>query len=87
MVSQTGAYDHCNFTILDGAPPDRIGKFRELLLAMKYDDPEVRPLLDLEGLKQWKPGRVEGYKLLASACDRFGTIDTFVDDVVAAVKS
>ena len=27
--------------------------------AMSYADAEVRPLLDLEGLKQWVPGRVE----------------------------
>ena len=31
-----------------GAPSAR---FSELLLAMDYADPEVRPLLDLEGLK------------------------------------
>ena len=31
---------------------------------MSYDDPEVRPLLDLEGLKEWVPGRVEGYAQL-----------------------
>lgn len=86
VVSQTGNYDHCNFTILDGAPTQLIGKFRELLLSMKYEDPKVRPLLDLEGLKVWKPGRVEGYALLAAACDRFGTIDGFVDEVVASVK-
>ena len=24
---------------------------------MSYDDPDVRPLLDLEGLKEWRPGR------------------------------
>ena len=44
-------YDHCNFTVLDGAPPALVERFRELLLAMSYDDPEVRPLLDMEGLK------------------------------------
>ena len=28
---------------------------------MSYDDPEVRPLLDLEGLKAWRPGAPSGY--------------------------
>ena len=42
---------------------------------MSYADPEVRPLLDLEGLKQWLPGRTEGYALLAEAVDRFGYLD------------
>jgi ABC-type phosphate/phosphonate transport system substrate-binding protein len=66
VVQQTPPYDHCNFTILDGGPP-AIGKFRELLLAMQYSDAEVRPLLDMEGLKQWMPGRTSGYALLERA--------------------
>ena len=74
VIHTTGAYDHCNMTVLDGAPAS-IGRFRELLLAMSYDDPEVRPLLDMEGLKVWQPGRTSGYALLERACDRFGTID------------
>jgi phosphonate transport system substrate-binding protein len=73
VVAHTAPYDHCNFTILDGAPPS-IAKFRELLLAMSYDDPQVRPLLDMEGLKVWKPGRTSGYALLERAVDRYGTI-------------
>ncbi len=36
---------------------------------MDYGDPEVRPLLDLEGLKQWRPGRVSGYAALEQAVD------------------
>jgi phosphonate transport system substrate-binding protein len=71
VVLQTAAYDHCNFTVLDGAPP-AIARFTELLFAMSYDDPEVRPLLDLEGLKAWLPGRTSGYALLERAVDRFG---------------
>ena len=35
---------------------------------MSYSDPEVRPLLDLEGLKQWQPGRTEGYALWMRRC-------------------
>jgi hypothetical protein len=45
---------------------------------MSYDDPAVRSLLDMEGLKQWKPGRTQGYALLERACDRLGTIDTWL---------
>jgi len=71
VVHHTSAYDHCNMTALDGAPPE-VARFRELMLAMSYDDPQVRPLLDLEGLKQWLPGRTSGYALLARAVERFG---------------
>ena len=78
VVHQTAPYDHCNFTILDGAPTELIGKFRELLLAMSYDDPQLRPLLDMEGLKAWLPGRTTGYAALARAIERFGTIDAWL---------
>lgn len=74
VVHVTGAYDHCNMTILGDTTP-QITQFRDLLLSMSYDDPEVRPLLDMEGLKAWKPGRTSGYALLERACDRFGTLD------------
>ena len=36
--------------------------FGELLLAMSYADPDVRPLLDLEGLKEWLPGAHVGLR-------------------------
>ena len=74
VVLATPAYDHCNMTVV-GPVTDELRRFAELLLAMSYDDPVVRPLLDLEGLKQWVPGRTSGYALLERAIDRFGTID------------
>ena len=77
VIHATGAYDHCNMTVLGDVTPD-IARFRELLLAMSYEDPEVRPLLDMEGLKVWMPGRVSGYQLLERACDRFGTLDAWL---------
>jgi ABC-type phosphate/phosphonate transport system substrate-binding protein len=83
ILAQTPAYDHCNFTVLDGVQPEKVARFCELLLAMSYGDPDVRPLLDLEGLKAWVPGRVTGYTQLSAAVDRFGTIDAFVSSVEA----
>lgn len=67
ILAQTAAYDHCNFTVFSDAPPEQTHRFRELLLEMSYDDPQVRPLLDLEGLKAWRPGRTEFYRLLEAA--------------------
>jgi phosphonate transport system substrate-binding protein len=86
VVAQTTTYDHCNFTVLDGAPAQQVQRFRELLLGMSYADPEVRPLLDMEGLKQWQPGRTEGYAALDAALSRFGTVDEFVKAVVIHCK-
>jgi ABC-type phosphate/phosphonate transport system substrate-binding protein len=60
--------------VLSTAPAAQVTQFTKLLLAMSYDDPAVRPLLDLEGLKAWKDGRVMGYAPLRRAVDRFGTL-------------
>ncbi|MBX3131294.1 MAG: PhnD/SsuA/transferrin family substrate-binding protein [Polyangiaceae bacterium] len=81
VLAQTAKYDHCNFTVFDDAPASLVSRFRELLLSMSYDDPVVRPLLDLEGLKQWTVGRTEGYAALGRAIDRFGSIDAFLAQV------
>jgi len=81
ILAQTASYDHCNFTVLSDAPKELVSCFRDLLLSMSYDDPEIRPLLDLEGLKKWLPGRTQKYALLERAVRRFGTIDSFVEGV------
>jgi ABC-type phosphate/phosphonate transport system substrate-binding protein len=86
VLAQTPPFDHCNFTVLGGAPASRVARFRDLLMEMSYADEEVRPLFDLEGLKRWMPGRTQGYAQLAAAVDRFGTIDAFVKGVVARCK-
>jgi ABC-type phosphate/phosphonate transport system substrate-binding protein len=86
ILARTETYDHCNFTVLDDVEPALVARFRELLLGMSYADPDIRPLLDLEGLKAWVPGRVSGYAQLSEAVDRFGTIDTFVHRVEASCR-
>ncbi|MDP3274548.1 MAG: PhnD/SsuA/transferrin family substrate-binding protein [Deltaproteobacteria bacterium] len=74
ILTQTAPYDHCNMTVLESVPPARCARFRELLLGMSFDDPEARPLLEMEGLRQWLDGRDTGYTQLAAAIDRFDTI-------------
>jgi ABC-type phosphate/phosphonate transport system substrate-binding protein len=69
VLAQTPPYDHCNMTVVGGGSPV-VDRFVSLLLAMDYADPAVRPLLDLEGLTQWLPGRVSGYEQLEAAVDR-----------------
>jgi phosphonate transport system substrate-binding protein len=83
VLAQTGDYDHCNFTVLDDAPAASVARFRELLLAMKYEDARVRGLMDMEGLKQWRPGRTSGYALLEEAVDAFGTVEPFLRQTAA----
>jgi phosphonate transport system substrate-binding protein len=86
VLAQTGAYDHCNFTVFGDAPRDLVARFRELLLGMSYEDAEVRPLLDLEGLREWRPGRTEGYRLLEAAVDETKFYDSDGDIRVAGYR-
>lgn len=69
VIARTGAFDHCNFTTSPGAPAELIERFVALLMAMRWDDPQVRPLLELEGLREWRAGRTSGYTLLERAVD------------------
>jgi phosphonate transport system substrate-binding protein len=69
VIERTAPYDHCNFTTSPGAPRAGVTRFVELVLAMRWDDPQVRPLLELEGLRQWLPGRTSGYAQLEQAVD------------------
>ena len=71
IVGQTPPFDHCNMTVVGTTSP-HLQPFVDALLAMEYADGEVRPLLDLEGLKQWLPGRTEGYAQLEAAVDASG---------------
>jgi phosphonate transport system substrate-binding protein len=75
VIGQTDRYDHCNMTVRTNGPRDAIALFKELLLGMSYGDAEVRPLLDLEGLKAWEEGRTSGYGLLDAAVSETGFYD------------
>lgn len=82
-LTTTPAFDHCNFTVMESKMSTSLELFRELLLGMSYEDPDVRRLFDLEGLKRWLPGRTEGYDLLLRAVDRFGYLDEFTSAIAS----
>jgi len=69
-----GAVDSPQATLLPLAYLRSLGLEPEirLLLGMSYADPDVRPLLDLEGLKEWCEGRTAGYAPLEAAVDALG---------------
>ena len=75
VLATTGAFDHCNMTSGPRFDAARRDRFRDLLLEMSWEDPLVRPLLELEGLKAWQPGRTRGYALLERAVDDEGFYD------------
>jgi len=64
---QSPTYCHCNFTALDTLPAGRTDPWVEHLLAMDWDNPEQRRILELEGLRQWKQPDLDGYASLFEA--------------------
>jgi len=71
VVAKTAPYDHCNFTALAKVSDARRRIFVDCLLGMSFDDPSVRELMEMEGLKRWLPGRTSGYSQLEHAVERF----------------
>jgi ABC-type phosphate/phosphonate transport system substrate-binding protein len=75
VIAQTPPYDHCTMTAGPTADAALVDKFRGLLLGMSYADPRLRLLLDLEGLKEWRPARLAGYQQLERAVNECGFYD------------
>jgi ABC-type phosphate/phosphonate transport system substrate-binding protein len=69
------AYCLCNFTVLAGFPEELGRRWTASLLAMRYEDPCWRPLMEMEGLRRWvaaDPATLEGYGVLLEAIERQG---------------
>jgi ABC-type phosphate/phosphonate transport system substrate-binding protein len=75
VLARTDPYDHCIMAAGPAAGEAAVTRFAALLLGMEYADPELRPLLDMEGLKQWLPPRLSGYAQLERAVDESGFYD------------
>lgn len=75
VLAESGAFDHCNMTAGPDLDPATATRFADILLAMSWDDAQVRPLLELEGLKVWHRGRDSGYALLERAVTDEGFYD------------
>jgi phosphonate transport system substrate-binding protein len=71
VLASTPPFDHCNFTVREDLPEERYKSFVEILLGMSFQDPAVRSLMELEGLKRWLPARTSGYAQLERAVERF----------------
>lgn len=63
----TPPFDHCMFDALPNLDAGKMERFKAALFGMKWDVPEHRRLLELEGLKVWMPPREEGYNSLREA--------------------
>lgn len=75
VIGRTPPYDHCTMTAGPAASESSVTRLRNLLHGMDYADPELRPLLDMEGLKEWRAPRLSGYAQLERAIDEAGFYD------------
>lgn len=69
VVARTAPFDHCLFTAIAGRGDEDVARLRMLLLSMDWADAEVRPLLEMEGLRKWCDGRTTGFGQLGRAID------------------
>lgn len=75
ILATTEPFDHCVFTVRDDFPAAVERRWLESLFAMRYEDPSHREVMDLEGLRQWLPGRTTGFGPLTEAVARQGSFD------------
>ena len=66
------AYNHCMFTARPDLDREQERRFAEALLAMSYDNPVHRAILDAEGLKRWLTPHLDGYEALRQAAAEQG---------------
>ncbi|MGH3861821.1 Rv1680 family SBP-like protein [Actinokineospora sp.] len=60
-------YCHCNFTALPSLSEDQSAPWVDQLLAMDWDNPDHRPILEMEGLRRWVRPKLDGYASLFDA--------------------
>ena len=68
VVWSSPPYSHCMFTARVGLEPEIGKRFTDALLHMSIDNPEHRPILEAEGLREWISADVGGYGSLDQAC-------------------
>jgi ABC-type phosphate/phosphonate transport system substrate-binding protein len=66
------AYNHCMFTARPDLDKEQERRFVEALLAMSYDNPVHRPILEAEGLQRWLTPHLDGYAALRQAAAQQG---------------
>jgi ABC-type phosphate/phosphonate transport system substrate-binding protein len=62
-------YCHCNFTIRSKDEETRFTAWTDALLAMDYNVPQDRRIMEMEGLKKWIRPQLDGYQVIFEAVD------------------
>ena len=70
VLAATESFDHCVFAVREDFPRDREEGWLKVLYSMSYDNPKHREMMDMEGLKEWLPGRTTGFGQLSYAVEQ-----------------
>jgi phosphonate transport system substrate-binding protein len=68
-VWTSGDYSHCNFTTLGSLDAVHSDAWVANLMAMDWENPVHRPVLEMEGLREWVLPVMSGYDSLFEAVD------------------
>jgi ABC-type phosphate/phosphonate transport system substrate-binding protein len=74
VVWRSPAYYHCNFTVLDSFDEELGSRWSQALMAMSFDDPSLRPAMELESVRRWLASDREGYRSLTEAMGEQGLL-------------
>lgn len=77
VLATTQRFDHCVFAVKQGFDPEIEQPWLATLMSMSYDNPDHREMMDLEGLKEWLPGRTIGFAALTEAVKAQGYPELF----------
>lgn len=72
ILATTDPFDHCVFAVRPDFPADMERKWLDVLFTMDYSNPDHKEMMDMEGLKEWLPGRTTGFDALREATQRQG---------------
>jgi ABC-type phosphate/phosphonate transport system substrate-binding protein len=67
VVWRSGQFSHCGFAARPGLADRQSQRFVEVLTSMDYGDPNIKEMMDLEGLRAWVPADESGWQDLIAA--------------------
>lgn len=75
VVGKTNSFDHCIFTAHQDVADEDLKAFSDVLATMDYNKERDKEILDLEGLKEWLPGRTNNFEEIRQAVDYMNFFD------------
>lgn len=77
VIGETDSFDHCVFSAHPDLDDEKLNEFSKIMLEMDYEKPDEKEIMDLEGLTEWKEGRVSGYEQITQVNEYLNFITRF----------